>query len=208
MTKHKYEKAMKNAAQPKPIRKSELTRDTILAAARELFAADSYDDVGLRDIGAAAGVDAALVNRYFGTKEALFAEALESGAEDLNIFTGTPEEFGERVAAILVEPKEGARLESFLMMLQSATSQKSSHLTEEFLDRSLRQPLKAWRRENHDPVQAQLVLSIILGIALSRTISPDFNLSKSEKRRLQQTLKRLLTYCLDTDLFQTSKFTG
>lgn len=190
---------MKNAALSTRPRKSERTRDIILAAARELFAADSYDDVGLRDIGEAAGVDAALVNRYFGSKEALFAEALESGAEDLDIFRGTTEEFSERVAAILIEPKEGAKLESFLMLLQSATSQKSSHLTEEFLHRRLRQPLKSWRRGNHDPVKAQLVLSIILGTAFSRTISPNFNLSKSEKCKLQKTLKQLIVYCLDTE---------
>ncbi len=190
---------MKNAALSTRPRKSERTRCAILAAARQLFAADSYDDVGLRDIGEAAGVDAALVNRYFGTKEALFAEALESGAQDLNIFKGTPEEFSDRVAAILVERKEGARLESFLMMLQSATSQKSSHLTEKFLDCRLRQPLKAWRCGDHDSVQAQLVLSIILGTAFSRTISPDFNLSESEKRKLQNSLKQLLVYCLDTE---------
>jgi|GEM_PF-2725224 len=85
------------------------------------------------------------------------------------------------------------------MMLQSATSQKSSHLTEKFLDCRLRQPLKAWRRGDHDSVQAQLVLSIILGTAFSRTISPNFNLSESEKCKLQNALKQLLVYCLDPE---------
>ncbi|PQA86642.1 TetR/AcrR family transcriptional regulator [Hyphococcus luteus] len=191
---------MNSAVQPTRSRKAERTRDAILAAARALFAADSYDDVGVRDIGMAAGIDPALVIRYFGSKERLFAEALETGAEDMDLFNGTPEEFSERAAGILVEPKDGAKLQSFLMMLQSATSQKAAHLTEQYLDRRLREPLKAWRRKDYDPVQAQLVLSVILGTALSRTISPHFKMSQGEKRKLQTALKRLLIYCLDTDL--------
>ena len=51
------------------------TRARILAAARVRFAMDAYENVGTRDIAADAGVDAALVNRYFGGKEKLFDEA-------------------------------------------------------------------------------------------------------------------------------------
>ena len=57
----------------------EATRQAILEAARQLFGARAYEQVGLRDIAAAAGATAALVNRYFGTKEQLFREVLDSG---------------------------------------------------------------------------------------------------------------------------------
>ena len=53
------------------------TRARILAAARVRFSRDAYENVGTRDIAADAGVDAALVNRYFGSKEKLFDEAIE-----------------------------------------------------------------------------------------------------------------------------------
>ena len=52
------------------------TRATILAAARELFATSGYAGTSMRAVGAAAGVDAALVHHYFGTKDDLFLAAL------------------------------------------------------------------------------------------------------------------------------------
>ena len=55
--------------------KSQRTRDAILAAARHLFTEHGYDATTVRDIAAAAGADPALVVRYFGGKDALFAQA-------------------------------------------------------------------------------------------------------------------------------------
>ena len=53
------------------------TRAAILAAARQSFGDGGYDHATIRDIAARAGVDPALVHHYFGTKEHLFAAALE-----------------------------------------------------------------------------------------------------------------------------------
>ena len=47
----------------------------ILAAARQRFGTDGYERTTLRAIAGDVGIDAAMVNRHFGTKEALFAEA-------------------------------------------------------------------------------------------------------------------------------------
>ena len=48
---------------------------SILAAARELFAAQGYERTTVRDIAARAEIDPALVIRYFGSKDGLFARA-------------------------------------------------------------------------------------------------------------------------------------
>ncbi|MFD4572978.1 TetR family transcriptional regulator [Streptomyces sp. NPDC058417] len=53
------------------------TRDRILAAAREEFSERGYEKTSVRGIAKAAGVDAALVHHYFGTKEKVFAAAVE-----------------------------------------------------------------------------------------------------------------------------------
>ncbi len=59
------------------MRRSERTKAAILAAAREHFAASGYERATIRAIAAAAGIDPALVMRYFGNKEKLFAAAAE-----------------------------------------------------------------------------------------------------------------------------------
>lgn len=56
------------------------TRERILAAATRRFASQSYDQTGLRDIAADAGVDVAYVHRSFGSKQQLFAEVIRSAA--------------------------------------------------------------------------------------------------------------------------------
>lgn len=58
-------------------RRSDATRAAILAAAREQFAAGGYHAATIRSIAAAAGIDPAMVMRYYGNKEKLFAAAAE-----------------------------------------------------------------------------------------------------------------------------------
>ena len=53
------------------------TRQQILDAARDQFAERGYTRVTLRSIAGAAQVHPALLHHYFGTKQALYAEALD-----------------------------------------------------------------------------------------------------------------------------------
>jgi AcrR family transcriptional regulator len=55
--------------------KAEVTKTAILDAARERFAADGYERATIRAIAGDASIDPALVMRYFGNKERLFAAA-------------------------------------------------------------------------------------------------------------------------------------
>jgi len=61
---------------PRP-RHAETTKAAILTAARERFAADGYERATVRAIAADAAIDPALVMRYFGSKEKLFAAAAD-----------------------------------------------------------------------------------------------------------------------------------
>jgi AcrR family transcriptional regulator len=59
------------------VRNSDATKAAILDAARERFAASGYHAATVRAIAAQAGIDPALVIRYFGSKQNLFAVAAE-----------------------------------------------------------------------------------------------------------------------------------
>src|SRR5690349_10339198 len=58
-------------------RNADATRADILSAARARFGTDGYERTTLRAVAADVGVDAALVIRYFGSKQDLFAAAAE-----------------------------------------------------------------------------------------------------------------------------------
>jgi AcrR family transcriptional regulator len=57
-------------------RDAQATRGRLIAAARQIFSEHGYERTTVRQIAAVAGVNPALINRYFGGKEQLFAGAL------------------------------------------------------------------------------------------------------------------------------------
>ncbi|MFE8948360.1 TetR family transcriptional regulator [Streptomyces sp. NPDC007856] len=58
------------------------SRDLLLQAASELFTERGYDRTTTRDIGQRAGVDPALIARYFGSKTELYLAALHAERGD------------------------------------------------------------------------------------------------------------------------------
>ena len=76
------------------------TRETILTAARELFADRGFDRTTMRAVAARAEVDPALIHHYFGTKDGLLRAVLElpmDPAELLGDLGGDPEHAGEEL---------------------------------------------------------------------------------------------------------------
>ena len=71
------------------------TRRALLAAAEELFTGAGYDRTSVRAIADRAGVNQALLFRYFGNKEALFAQVVAAQALEV-LHGGPPEELLER----------------------------------------------------------------------------------------------------------------
>jgi AcrR family transcriptional regulator len=59
-----------------PVRRGDTTRQSILDAAERSFAESGFDGVSLRTITERAGVDLALANYHFGTKENLLHEVI------------------------------------------------------------------------------------------------------------------------------------
>ena len=79
----------------------ERSRERILAAALEVFAANGYEAASISDITTAAGVSRGLVSYYFATKEQLAAELLDrwlDGIAGILTIQGTPD---ERLAGII-----------------------------------------------------------------------------------------------------------
>lgn len=82
------------------------TRGQILEAARVEFAERSYDGASMRAIAARADVDPALVHHYFGTKDKLFAAAIE--------LPFAPEDVGAAIAAAPVAARGERMVRTFL----------------------------------------------------------------------------------------------
>jgi AcrR family transcriptional regulator len=147
------------------------TRQAILDAARVCFMAEGYDQTGVREIAARAGADPALVNRYFGSKEALFAEAVATKFDLGTLFAGDRATLGERLARYVLQEKSTEEgYDPLVALLRSASSDVAGGLLREALVEGFVEPLAA-RLEGADAVpRAELVGSILLGLLAYRTV--------------------------------------
>lgn len=119
------------------------TRGLILAAAGEEFGARAYDGTTMRAVAARAGVDAALVYHYFGTKDKLFLAVMDIPFEPAKLFeqvaAGPRANVGEQAVraffSVWDDPRGRAPM---LAMLRSAMSHETAAtLMRQFIKRLL-----------------------------------------------------------------------
>ncbi len=164
-------------------RGSETTKAAILAAAKERFAGEGYERATIRAIAADAEIDPALVMRYFGSKEKLFAAAADF---DLRLpdLTGLPR---ARVGTTLVEHfiDRWEADDTFMALLRAAvTNEPAAKRVRAVLSGQIA-PAIAVLSDNPAtaPVRAGLVASQMLGMALCRYVlrlSPVVAMSRSD----------------------------
>lgn len=165
------------------------TRQAILDAARSRFTAHSYDDVGMRDVARDVGVDAALVSRYFGGKEELFLEVLESCKKRRSLIEGERSTFGERIAREIIEgPQEedadGNGFTGLLILLRSIGSTKAMDIVQRTSDANFFQPMTLWMGGKNAAGRARLVAGMIMGVAISREMSAGYSEVGDEDREV------------------------
>jgi len=153
------------------------TRDEILDAARDCFGERGYDRATIRDIAARAGVDPALVLHYFGSKEQLFAAALEipldPSAIIRRVMAHDRGEMGTSLVRAFLEAWEPEETRSpLLAMVRSAmTNETAMELVREFLGRRIFTPLTATLGVSDADLRATLIGSQLIGLAMVRYIA-------------------------------------
>jgi AcrR family transcriptional regulator len=154
---------------PRP-RGSEPTKEAILAAARERFAADGYERATIRAIAEGARIDPALVMRYFGNKEKLFAAAADF---DLRLpdLCALPR---DRAGALLVQHfiDRWEADDTFMALIRTAaTHEAAAKKVRAVLSGQVAPAIAALSGEPATAaVRAGLVASQILGMALCRYV--------------------------------------
>lgn len=153
-------------------------RDRILAAARTEFAERGYDKASVRGIAKAAGVDPALVHHYFGTKEQVFAAAIElSMAPALSVpevvAAGEREGVGERMARGMFQVWESPETRApMLAVLRSAvTNEAAAGVLRSLVERRILERMAEELADVPEPkFRAQLASGQLIGIAMLRYV--------------------------------------
>jgi len=153
-------------------RNAETTRAAILEAAKSHFALLGYDVAVLRDIARDAGVDVALVKRYFGGKEALFVEALKASfVEDGMRDWDRPTIARELAVGLADSPHaDEARTHRFQFLLRAATSPTTAPLLNVLVHDRFMGPIREWLGGEDADARARVFAASYIGFLVERLV--------------------------------------
>lgn len=147
-------------------RSSERTKAAILAAARERFAAAGFAGATIRAIAADAGIDPAMVMRYYGSKDKLFAAAGQFDLKFPDLSDVDPDRIGEALVSHFLDRWEDD--EALMVLLRSSTTNAEAAQRMRQIFVTQLEPMVATRAPAEAAGRAGLVATQILGFALCR----------------------------------------
>jgi AcrR family transcriptional regulator len=155
------------------------TRQTLLAAARRRFAEDGYAATTVRDIADDAGVNVALINRYFSSKEGLFEACLHAAGDDLRRTAGDVplERVAEMIARQVTGQPGGVVPSELVLLLRSSGDEKADRIRIDMLRTSSERlaAVAGWHPDHPSAdellLRAQVVLATAVGISVLRSMT-------------------------------------
>jgi len=183
-------------------RNAAATREAILESAIRNFANSGYDGVGVREIAGDAGVTAMMVNRYFGSKEQLFAEAVETSFAPPAVIAADSASLPRDAATALVARtnRDAEPLEPFLIMLRSVSNPRAVEIVRDAIERHVGQRLARQLPEPGRQVRTEAMLSTIAGILLMRRVIATRALDEADPDQLVHLLDAVFTAIVETPL--------
>lgn len=167
------------------------TKQAIRDAAARLFPERGYAGTSVRDIASAAGVDAALVIRHFGSKENLFLELVPVDQVDQPLLDGPVETLGERFIDYVLSGDDRVR-GMFLALLRASDSDGVAPRLREVHDAAFVEPLRS-RLEGPDAgVRARLAAALVGGLLYSLWVVGDEELLAADHAELVRRYGALL----------------
>jgi AcrR family transcriptional regulator len=183
------------------------TRGALLNAARAVFAERGFDGATVRLIAERAGVDPAMVNHWFGGKEALFTAALDlpvdPGTLIAQVVPGDPERLGERIVSrfLTVWDHAGGGRPLAALIRSVASHETAARMMREFVTRVLVRRVVASVAPDRADLRAALVGSQLIGLGMVRYVLRLEPLASADHptviAAVAPTLQRYLTGPLD-----------
>lgn len=153
---------------PARTRNAAQTRADILRAARARFGADGYERTTLRAVAADVGVDAALVIRYFGSKQDLFAAAAEFTLNLPDLSAVHPDDVADALLPAFFEVWEEDA--TFVALLRAAMTSPVAAETMRHVFATQVAPKLAAVIPDHPAERAGLMGALVIGLATTRYV--------------------------------------
>lgn len=145
------------------------TRLVIRAAARERFARDGYDRTTIRAVAGDAGIDPSMVMRYFGSKEGLFADAVDLDLRLPDLSAAPRPALGGLLAGHFVDRwEEGDELLMILLRTAATNPVAAERVRSIFTEQLVAAVTQLTGDAAEASRRAGLVATQVLGLALCR----------------------------------------
>lgn len=151
------------------------TRAQLLAAAQAEFAERGYDGATVRRIAERAGVDAAMVNHWFGGKDSLFTAALDIPVDPATLIAevvpGDRDRLGERIVhrfVTLWDATGGAPLATLVRSV--ASHEAAARLMRDFVARIVLTRVVRPVAPDRPELRAALCGSQLIGLGMARYV--------------------------------------
>lgn len=168
----------------------------ILEAARGLFLDRGYAGTSVRTIATAAGVDPALPIHYFGSKEALFLEALPQMLDHQPLLGGDPDTLGERFVRYVLEAEEHLR-PVFLTLLRAGDAGAVSAQLRHRHETTFVAPLRSRLTGPDAQLRARLAAALVGGLMYALWVVGDEQLLATDPQDIVKRYGRLLQQLVD-----------
>jgi AcrR family transcriptional regulator len=152
-------------------RNASVTRNAILEAARLAFTRHGFDQVGVREITHAAGVNPSLVNRYFGTKEQMFAEVMQVGLGFDGFGDGSQAQIIRWLTDYVLDKTVDREVfDPMLSLIRSAAVAQAQPVLRDYLAREAIEPLAKIIGGEAASERASFIVAFLIGVIVMRSV--------------------------------------
>jgi AcrR family transcriptional regulator len=182
------------------------TRRALVRAARRRFATEGYRATTVRQIASDVGVNVALINRYFVSKEGLFEACMLRTSDELESQSSPraksiDEVIGRLIGHAINSPDSDDPLQ-LLLLLRSSGDENADGIRRRTLEHFTRRLAGAagWNADDPgtDPVllRAQLAIATMLGVVMLRTSAAEQPVASASADDLTEPLAQMMRVLL------------
>lgn len=175
------------------------SRSLIARHAREMFDQRGYAATSVRAVAAAAGIDPALVIRYFGSKEELFLHVMGLNEHTGPELHGPVDTLGARLVASILAPERADMRRTFMTLIRASDYDRVRASLQETTGRLFVDQLARLLEGPDAQLRAHLIGAQLLGIIQAWTLMVPDHVTEADLDRTVElygrAIQQLVTPC-------------
>jgi len=180
-------------------KRSNQTRARILTAARVRFSRYNYENVSIRDVAADAGVDSALISRYFGGKQKLYVKAIKGAFRIEGYLIDDLDQLGAHLVSLVLHARDqpvANDIDPLKVLLHAAGSPATANVVSRIFHAEFVLPVARVLPGRDPKLRAALIGSILIGLGTLHHALGSATITAAEKRKVTAIVGAAVQLCI------------